>query len=163
MTIRMIAPLEVGICCRDISKMRRFYEETLGFTFINEGAVAAENAAPLGLSAEGYTVVRLQIPYGERIKLLASNTPPAAETAPAYLLEKPGATYLTFIVDCIEATIKRLQGAGVTFTTGTASLQVRPGVQVAFCRDPEGNALELVQFADISAYRPDLQKADVSV
>jgi hypothetical protein len=27
-----------------------------------------------------------------------------------------------------------------------------------FCRDPEGNVLEFVQFADVSAYRPDLAR-----
>jgi hypothetical protein len=31
-------------------------------------------------------------------------------------------------------------------------------VYLAFCRDPEGNVLELVQYSDIAAYRPDLKK-----
>ncbi|WP_305044962.1 VOC family protein [Geoalkalibacter sp.] len=163
MTIRMIAPLEVGICCRNLSEMRLFYEETLGFSFIGEAVVAAETAVSLGLSAEGYKVVRLQTPYGERIKLLASDTPPAAGTSFTYFLENPGATYLTFIVDNIGATIKRLLASGITFITGSESVQVRPGVQAAFCRDPEGNTLELVEFADISSYRQDLKKADLSL
>jgi catechol 2,3-dioxygenase-like lactoylglutathione lyase family enzyme len=154
----MVAPLEVGICCCDLPKMRRFYEETLGFSFIGEAAVGAEIAASLGLGTEGYNVARLQTSYGERIKLLASNTSLAATAPCAYFLEKPGATYLTFIIDNIDETIKRLVDAGITFITGASSVQVRLGVQAAFCRDPEGNALELVRFADVAAYRPDLEK-----
>jgi catechol 2,3-dioxygenase-like lactoylglutathione lyase family enzyme len=155
----MVAPLEVGICCCDLPKMRRFYEEILGFSLIGEAAVGGATAAALGLSAEGYTVARLQTPYGERLKLLAANTPPAATAPGAHFLEKPGATYLTFIIDNIDEEIKRLVDAGITFITGASSVQVRAGVHAAFCRDPEGNALELVQFADVEEYRPDLKKA----
>jgi hypothetical protein len=30
-------------------------------------------------------------------------------------------------------------------------------VYLAFCRDPEGNVLELVQYEDIDSYRTDLK------
>jgi len=157
MAIRMVAPLEIGISCCDLLKMRRFYEETLGFSFIGEAAVGRDTAKALGLCSEGYTVARLQTPYGERLKLLAANTPPAKLSSDSLFLEKPGAMYLTFIIDHIDEAIQRLAKAGVPFITGASSVQVRPGVQAAFCRDPEGNALELVEFAAIAAYRPDLK------
>lgn len=158
MSINMIVPLEVGIACRDLPKLRRFYEEVMGFSFVSEIAIGADKAAQSALSAEGYTVVRLQTNYGERIKLVAPNTPPAAAAPSQYILDKPNATYLTFIVEDIDAAIAKLLAAGTEFMTGNQRVEVRPGVYLAFCRDPEGNVLELVQYTDIGAYRADLKK-----
>ncbi|MFJ3058760.1 VOC family protein [Herbaspirillum sp. NPDC087042] len=159
MSINMIVPLEVGIACRDLPALRRFYETTMGFSFVSEITVSAEKSAPSGLSADGYTVVRLQTPYGERVKLLAPHTPPPAQVAPAYILDRPNAAYLTFIVADIDAAIAKLLAAGIHFMTGERRVEARPGVYLAFCRDPEGNVLELVEYSDIGAYRPDLKKA----
>ncbi len=158
MKFEMTAPLEVGIACRDLPRLRRFYEEALGFAFVSEFAVPAEKSAASALSAGGYTVVRLQTSYGERIKLLAPNAPAAGHEPAAYILDRSNATYLTFIVADIEAAIRRLLDEGIEFMTGGRHIEVRPGVYLAFCRDPEGNVLELVQYEDITGYRPDLAK-----
>jgi len=161
MTINMIVPLEVGIACRDLPRLRAFYQDVMGFQFVSEIVVPAAKAAPSALSADGYTVVRLQTPYGERVKLLAPNTPPApaaesAATPAEYILDKSNASYLTFIVDDIDAAIATLLKAGSRFLTGKERVEARPGVYLAFCEDPEGNVLELVEYTDIEAYRPDL-------
>lgn len=159
MSLNMIVPLEVGIAVRDLPRMRRFYEQVLGLTFVSEVAVPADKAAQAAMHAAGYTAVRLQTPYGERIKLLAPAQAPAPEAAPAYILDKANATYLTFIVADIQAVVDKLLAAGVEFLTGPQRVEVRPGTYLAFCRDPEGNVLEIVQYADIAAYRPDLRQA----
>jgi catechol 2,3-dioxygenase-like lactoylglutathione lyase family enzyme len=65
--------------------------------------------------------------------------------------------YLTFIIGDVKAAMARLREAGVSFMTGTEPVQSRPGLYVAFLRDPEGNIIELVQYDDVAAYRPDLQ------
>ncbi|MYN12723.1 VOC family protein [Pusillimonas sp. TS35] len=158
MTLEMASPLEVGIACRDLTRMRRFYEQVLGFSFISEYHVAADKAAESALSAGSYTVVRLQTSNGERIKLLAPATPVPAEAPAAYILDKSNATYLTFIIEDIQAAIARLLQEGIVFMTGDKPVEVRPGVYLAFCRDPEGNVLELVQYEDISTYRTDLKQ-----
>ncbi len=36
MTLSMLVPLEVGIAVRDLPRMRRFYEQVLGFAFVSE-------------------------------------------------------------------------------------------------------------------------------
>lgn len=156
MPLNMIAPLEVGIAVRDLAHMRHFYEQVLGFAFVSEIAVPAAHSRRAAMHEAGYTVVRLQTAYGERIKLLAPAQPPAPQAAPAYILDKANATYLTFIVDDIQAVIDRLHAAGVTFLTGTQRVEVRAGTYLSFCRDPEGNVLEIVQYADLAAYRPEL-------
>ncbi|HRP22045.1 MAG TPA: VOC family protein [Alicycliphilus sp.] len=157
----MISPLEVGLGVRDLPRMRYFYENALGCQFVNEVAVPADKARQAALSDGGYTVVRLQTSYGERIKLLAPANPPAAAVHGGPILDQPNACYLTFIVDDIDAAIARLQAHGVEFLTGPARVEVRPGTFLSFCRDPEGNVLELVQYADIHAYRPDLKNGSV--
>ncbi|WP_416400171.1 VOC family protein [Alicycliphilus denitrificans] len=161
MSMKMISPLEVGLGVRDLPRMRHFYENALGCQFVNEVAVPADKARQAALSDGGYTVVRLQTSYGERIKLLAPVNPPAAAVHSGPILDQPNACYLTFIVDDIDAAIARLQAHGVEFLTGPARVEVRPGTFLSFCRDPEGNVLELVQYADIHAYRPDLKNGSV--
>jgi catechol 2,3-dioxygenase-like lactoylglutathione lyase family enzyme len=157
MKLQMSAPLEVGLCCRDLPRLRRFYEDVMGFDFVGEIVVPADKAAPSGLSADGYTVVRLQTSYGERVKLLAPNTVPSAQAPSNYILDRAGSTYLTFIVEDIDSAIDRLHKAQAPFLTGDRRVEVRPGVYLAFCRDPEGNVLELVQYEDIDSYRTDLK------
>lgn len=156
MTLKMVAPLEVGVAVRDLPGMRDFYERVLGFAFVSEIAVPARAAALSALNRDGYNVVRLQTPFGERIKLLAPAHAPATKATPGYILDEGNATYLTFIVEDLQAVIDNLFDAGVEFLTGTQRVEVRQGTYLAFCRDPEGNVLEFVQYADIAGYRPDL-------
>lgn len=156
MKMNMVVPMEVGIAVRNLSRMRRFYEEVLGFTFISEVLVPPEKSVQAAMHAHGYTAVRLQTPYGERIKLLAPTLPPSVEQPTEFILDKANAIYLTFIVDDIQTVIDRLLAADVSFMTGPQRVEVRPGTYLAFCRDPEGNVLEIVQYADVAAYRSDL-------
>ncbi|NYT77483.1 VOC family protein [Alcaligenaceae bacterium] len=158
MTLKMTAPLEVGIACRDLGRSRHFYEHILGLTFISEHKVPADKAAQSGLSGGGYTVVRLQTSNGERIKLLAPDTAPPAAVPATFILDKPNAAYLTFIIEDIHGAIARLLQEGTAFISGETPVEVRPGVHLSFCRDPDGNVLELVQYEDISSYRTDLQQ-----
>lgn len=158
MNINMIVPMEVGIPVRDVVRTRQFYEEVLGFGLINEVKVPAELAQLATMNASGYTLVRLQTPQGERIKLLAPFNPPPAEAATDYILDKANATYLTFIADDIEMVINQLNGLGVILLTGPSRIEVRPGTYLAFFHDPEGNVIEIVQYSDFNAYRPDFHK-----
>ncbi|MBS0610695.1 MAG: VOC family protein [Proteobacteria bacterium] len=157
MTMHMIAPLEVGLGVRELPRMRRFYENALGCEFVSEVFVPADKARQAALADGGYTVVRLQTSHGERIKLLAPENPPPGQTHQGPILMQPGASYLTFIVEDIAAAMARLRAEGVEFLTGPERVEVRPGTYLAFCRDPEGHVLELVQYADITSYRTDLK------
>ena len=161
MAMHMIAPLEVGLGVRDLPRMRRFYENALGCQFVSEVFVPAEKARQAALADCGYTVVRLQTSHGERIKLLAPVDPAPRVLYQGPILAQPGVSYLTFIVADINAAMARLQGEGAEFLTGPERVEVRPGTYLAFCRDPEGHVLELVQYADISSYRTDLSNRSV--
>lgn len=156
--LHMTLPLEVGIGCRDLAVMRRFYQDTLGLQLISEARVPVQVAQDYRLARGSATVIRLQTSYGERIKLIAPDEAPALPTEhPAYVLDQPNVMYLTFIISDVKAAISRLLDAGVSIMTGPQPIQRRPDLSVAFLRDPEGNVVELVQYDDVAAYRPDLQ------
>jgi catechol 2,3-dioxygenase-like lactoylglutathione lyase family enzyme len=156
--LSMTTPMEVGIGCRDLAVMREFYQRTLGLQFISEARVPVQVAQTYRLARGSTTVIRMQTSYGERIKLIAPDEAPALPAEhPAYVLDLPNVMYLTFIITDVKAAMLRLLETGVSFMTGPEPIQSRPGVTVAFLRDPEGNIIELVQYDDVPAYRPDLQ------
>lgn len=158
--MKMTAPMEVGLTVRDLPTMRAFYEDALGFSFVSEFHVPPAKAREAGMSAGGYTVIRLQTPYGERIKLLRPDIAPAARADPAdNILDRADASYLTFIVDDIEGVVARLIAGGAEPMTGDEPVEVRPGTFLSFLRDPEGHIIEIVLYADIVGYRPDLAGA----
>ena len=154
--MKMVAPLEVGLCCADLDALAAFYVEVLGFTQVNVIDVPAENAARTMLCNCAYRVARLQSPYGERVKLLQPAVPAVPRAAPARILDERNTAYLTFIVDDLRSMLARLLDSGIDVITGPEMVEVRPGTFLVFARDPEGNILEFVEYADIVAYRPDL-------
>lgn len=153
--MRMTVPMEVGICCRDLDALLSFYTEVIGFTHVNTLSVPPEMAAQAGITDGGYRVARIQTSYGERIKLLEPTAPPEPPLE-GYFLGRQGNVYLTFMVDDLDQVIERLSTAGVGFLSGKSKVELRPGVYVAFTKDPEGNVLEFVEYSDIQSYRPDL-------
>jgi catechol 2,3-dioxygenase-like lactoylglutathione lyase family enzyme len=151
----MLVPLEVGICCVDLDEVSRFYQDALGFTFVSQEQVPASDAQRVGLSELGYKVKCLQTSYGERLKLLAPQRKPTL-CEEGLVLDRLNASYLTFTVEDIASLVPGLHAAGASFFTSDAPIQVRPHMKALFCRDPVGNVLELVEYTDITAYRPDL-------
>lgn len=156
--MRMTAPLEVGICCRDLERLIAFYTEVLGLALVNIVEVPAEKAAATHLSDGAYRVARLQTDRGERIKLLQPAAPPAETPPSARILDRANTAYLTFIVPDLRATLARLLRAGMAIDTGPEPVEVRDGTWLVFGRDPEGNVLEFVEYRDVAAYRPDLEQ-----
>lgn len=154
--MKMVVPLEVGLCVSDLDRLLPFYTEVLGCRHVNTVEVPAEKAAPTGLSTGAYRVARLQTPYGERLKLLEPAEPPSVTPGREQILSRRNNAYVTFIVEDLDGMIARLKETGVTFLSGEEKVEVRPGTFLAFIRDPEGNVLEFVSYDDIDAYRPDL-------
>lgn len=154
--MRMTAPMEVGICVADLPRMLAFYEGLLGMKKISEIGLNDHGAQMSGLGTQGYTVVRLQTDYGERIKLMCPTSAPAPMQSAATPSSRTGIGYLTFLVADLPGEIDRLAKAGHPSLKGIVEL--RPGVNMALVRDPEGNFVELAEYANIHAYRPDLKK-----
>lgn len=158
--MNQLVPMELGLCCRDLDLLKRFYCDALGLTEINDLTVPAEKAGQTGLSEGGYRVARLQTPQGERLKLLQPHTPPEPAAREHPILARQGTSYLTLIVDDLAAALDRLRSYGASLLSGDAPVEVRPGTFLVFATDPEGNVIECVQYADIQGYRPDIRWED---
>jgi lactoylglutathione lyase len=155
--MNMTAPLEVALVVSDLARMRQFYEKALGLAFVSEIVVGPEKSAEAAMSDVGYTVVRLQTPYGERIKLVAPNRKPAPrQDLSGRMLDHQSTIYLTFIVDDIAKVVEQVRAEGATLLNAQPVTEVRDGVFLAFLRDPEGHIIEIVQYRDVTAYRSDL-------
>lgn len=72
----MMAPLEPGIVCSDIEQMLKFYVGILGLNMVADANTEPEMSKRFGAAPYGYRIVRLQTPYGERIKLVQPNNYP---------------------------------------------------------------------------------------
>ena len=157
MTVNMKAPLEIGISVKDVERAAAFYEHVLGFQRVSEATLSADRAVLAGFGPVSFRMVRMQTGFGERIKLLQQDPPATGDPAEGTLLGRAGISYLTFVVSDIEQALDRLRAASVTLLA-EAPYQTRPGTRLLFFRDSEGNPLELVQYDDLSAYRPDLAR-----
>ena len=156
-SLKMAVPLEPGIVCIDIDRMLEFYTGVLGLELVSDAQTTPEMSKRSGATPYGYRIVRLQTPYGERIKLAQPVKPPRQNRVPEWVHERQGYAYLTFVVADIREVIRRLEEHGVKLLSDE-TVEVRKDVFVLYCLDPEGNFIEFVEYPDISSYRPDLFK-----
>ena len=74
-SLKMVVPLEPGIVCIDIDRMLKFYTGVLGLKLVADAKTTPELSKRFGATPYGYRIVRLQTPYGEKIKLVQPNQP----------------------------------------------------------------------------------------
>ncbi len=156
-SLKMVVPLEPGIVCIDIDRMLEFYTEVFGLELVSDAQTTPEMSKRSGAEPYGYRIVRLQTPYGERIKLVQPGKLPKRNPVPAWVHERQGFAYLTFVIADIREVIGQLKEHGVKLLSDEP-VEVRKGVFVLYCLDPEGNFIEFVEYPDISSYRPDIFK-----
>lgn len=155
-SLRMVAPLEPAIVCTDIQRMLRFYAGVLGFEMVSDAEATPEMSAAFGAAPLGYRIVRLQTPYGERIKLVETKGRPAGSREnpiPDWIFDRYGLAYITFVVADICEVVAHLRAHSVTLIN-QEPIEVRKGFQALFVTDPENNYVEFVQYQDLAAYLP---------
>jgi catechol 2,3-dioxygenase-like lactoylglutathione lyase family enzyme len=156
-SLKMLAPLEPGIVCTDMERMLKFYTEIVGLKLVGDAETTPEMSTKFRATPHGYRIVRMQTPYGERIKLAQPKVPPAKNPIPEWVFQRGGISYITFIIDNVKAMVERLRANNVKLVS-EEPVEVRKGVFAIFALDPEGNYVEFVEFPDIASYRPDLFK-----
>lgn len=157
-SLRMVAPLEPGIVCMDLEKMFRFYTDVIGLRFATDAEAQPEMSTRFGTGPHGFRIIRLQTPYGERVKLIRPKKTELQQTPnPDWVFERQGIAYITFVVADVNEVVARLKAHKVDLVSDDA-VNIREGINAIFVRDPEGNFLEFVQYDDLPAYRPDLFK-----
>ena len=143
--LNMASPLEPGIVCVDIDRMLDFYTRVLGLKFVADAETSPEMSTRAGLTSQGYRIIRLQTPYGERIKLVQVRNGHAQRIqAPEWVFDRQGIAYITFIVSNINEVTERLSEHGVKLVR-PGPVEVRKGFVALFAEDPEGNFLEFVE------------------
>jgi lactoylglutathione lyase len=153
--MKAIAPLEPAIVCFDMELMLKFYIDILGLQLVTDIQAPPHIGKAIHISPHGYRIVRLQTSYGERIKLIVSNAPPKPHPSYDYVYECQGHAYLTFIVSDMKTILPKLEHHDIPIVSD-GIVEVRPGVSAVFIKDPEGNFIEICEYADIATYRPDL-------
>jgi lactoylglutathione lyase len=153
--MQVSAPFEPAIVARHLESMVGFYRDVLGMSVFSTARVDASQCSLAGLSRHGCTIVRLDTAGGDRLKIVVPDEPPAANESPAYLLQRAGLGYVTFIVPDVRACIAAVKRHAGTLRTGPEPVPFRPGiVELAVAEDPEGNCIEFVQRNDLATYRP---------
>lgn len=154
----MVSPLEPGIVCVDIGRMLEFYTEVLGLKFVTDAEASPEMSHKFGAAPAGFRIIRLQTPYGERIKLVQPKKVLLKQNdVPESVFERQGIAYLTFVIVDVKEVAERLRKHQVALMS-TEPVEIREGITAIFAKDPEGNFIEFVEYADLASYRPDLLK-----
>jgi catechol 2,3-dioxygenase-like lactoylglutathione lyase family enzyme len=155
-SLRMVSPLEPGIVCVDIDRMLDFYTEILGLKFVSDAEASPQMSTKFGTGPNGFRIIRLQTPYGERIKLVQPKQISLKQNpVPRWVFERQGIAYITFVIVDVQEVTARLKKFGVQFFS-EEPVEIRKGITAIFARDPEGNFVEFVEYADLASYRPDL-------
>src|SRR4030088_2579319 len=113
-SLRMATPIEPGIVCIDLDRMLQFYTEVLGLKFATDAEASAEMSTKFGTGPHGFRIIRLQTPYGERIKLVQpKKTLLQQNQVPKWVFERQGIAYLTFVIIDVKEVATRLKDYGV--------------------------------------------------
>ncbi|HSV29481.1 MAG TPA: VOC family protein [Candidatus Omnitrophota bacterium] len=141
----MIAVRHAGIVVEDLEAMLAFYVDGLGLAV---AARADESGAfvegLLGLPGVRVTTVKLTGDDGPTLVELLCYRHPAPPPRRPLATNTPGPTHVAFTVSGLDSLHARLAAAGIAFN---AQPRLSPDgrAKVAYCRDPEGNFVELVE------------------
>ena len=136
----------IGITVSDMARSVQFYQNYLGLSvFARYPKCQGEYIASLvGVPNACIDIAQLQAPDGSRIELLQYLSHPA-RPGPVAQATEPGRPHCAFTVADLGALYERREQFGCQFKHPP---QRSPdGVLVAYCHDPDGTILELVQLA----------------
>jgi lactoylglutathione lyase len=157
-SLKMVAPIEPAIVCSDLDRMLDFYTGVLGLKKVSDAEATPEMSKEFRAAPDGFRIVRLQTPYGERIKLVQTKMRPVKkQPLTEWTFERHGISYITFVIADMKEMVARLNECKVRLVLDEP-LEVRKGFVALFVLDPEENYVEFVEYQDIASYRPDLFK-----
>lgn len=136
----------VGVVVTDLEKSLFFYRDLLGFSVQK----SAQETGPfieaiLAIRGVNVTTVKMSAPDGiTMLELLRFESPGRNPAASARDIHSPGLTHVAFTVSDLDGLYRQLAGHRVEFLSQP---QRSPdgSARVAFCRDPDGTLIELVE------------------
>lgn len=143
----------VNIVVEDLPRMAAFYRDALGLKVVREVSIRGDWIDSItrltGVEAD---VVFLQPPSGPPLELIAYRSPVGSRPSG---LGEPNARGIRHIAFCIDDLGGAARAVGDAGGEVLSSVQAVPAAQVEFearqkwivyCRDPEGNLLELCNY-----------------
>lgn len=137
-----------GIVVHDLDKALEFYCGELGLKVVRRMDESGDFIDTI-LNAEAVQVMTVKLAADEGptlLELLRFSVPPTEESKPCSLFSS-GPTHFALTVDDLSGIYEYLTFSGTSFLSPP---QKSPDgmALVAFCRDPEGNLIELVQILE---------------
>jgi len=140
----MIGIRHAGLVVKDLKEALHFYRDLLGFKIVKKMVESGEYINVV-CATKDTKVMTVKLAAGDNnlIELLCF-FPPLASKVNFKKFNTPGFSHISCTVKNIEKEYKRLKEAGIRFNSLP---QESPDgyAKVVFCRDPEGNFIELVE------------------
>ena len=143
----------VNLVVADLAAMTAFYRDMLGLRVTRDITIDGAWIETLtGLAGAVADVVYLEAPSGPPVELICYRTPQGTRPPGLEAANTQGIRHIAFRVEDVEAMVASLREAGIELLS---DIQAVPTAQVEFgdrqkrivyCRDPEGNLLELCQY-----------------
>jgi catechol 2,3-dioxygenase-like lactoylglutathione lyase family enzyme len=143
----------VNVVVEDLAAMASFYRDALHMRVAKEVTIRGPWIEALtGFERVEADVVYLEADSGTGLELIRYRTPTGSRPAGLGDPNTPGIRHVAFRVEDLDAVVDSLKAAGAGSVT---EMQKVPTAQVEFagrqkrivyCRDPEGNLLELCDF-----------------
>jgi catechol 2,3-dioxygenase-like lactoylglutathione lyase family enzyme len=133
-----------GIVVHDIRKMSAFYQ-LLGF-IVEDSAVesGAFIEQVVNISDVKVEWIKMRSPDGYLLELLQYHTHPKKLIVDRLTSNDLGCSHLAFTVDSIDEACEKIKKAG-GFSGNSPAIAPNGKVKVAYCQDPEGVLLEIVE------------------
>ena len=144
----------VGINCRDLERMKRFYKDAFGFEPVDEGfAWADQPVMDVIVDVPGSASKGVMLRAGTCYLEMFEYSAPAPDSDTPLRPYDRGYTHFCVDVSDIEADIAHLKRCGMTFNEREF---VDVGhVKTLYGYDPEGNVIEIQQCAPANGFTLD--------
>lgn len=141
-----------AVATGDMAKALSFYQGLLGFeTVFSYGWEKGTDMANLAGQITGVdqsTAQAVVLKVGNAFLEIVAFTEPTSGADRQRTLAQQGFSHVAFDVDDVWAEYERLKSAGVAFQSEPTD--VGP-MRIAYCRDPDGNFVELQQITDATS------------
>lgn len=139
----MLKLRHTGIYVHDLEKMKNFYCDSFGMQ-VAVHAFESGNYIDTVLDLAGVELelYKLRFPDGSMVELIHRNGDEnVCKQGKVYDM---GRTHMAITVDAVESLVEKLSQTGIRFLS-MPTVSADGTAKVCFCKDPEGNFLELVE------------------
>ena len=136
----------IGVVITDIEQSLQFYKDVLGFKILkkaDESGTCIDNF--LNIQNTNVTTVKMIDPNNNILELLYFNShPELSDTNKLRRLTEIGCSHFALTVNDLDTLYSTLKEQGIEFNH-PPQVSDDGNVKVAFCRDPDGTFIEMVE------------------